>query len=58
MFFDANEDPDWGSGNLFDPGSRIQDGKKSYLGSGINIPDPQQCKKLNFFTVLLLFLLI
>jgi hypothetical protein len=22
---------------------RIQDGKKSYPGSGINIPDPQHC---------------
>jgi hypothetical protein len=28
-FFDADADPDPGSGNLFDP------------GSGINIPDPQ-----------------
>jgi hypothetical protein len=36
-FFDADADP--GSGNLFDPGSRIRDRKNSDPGSGINIPD-------------------
>jgi hypothetical protein len=41
-----------------DPGSgmetvRIRDGKKSDPGSGINIPDPQHCKILNFFRKLI-----
>ena len=30
-----------GSGNLFDPGSGIRNGKNSAPGSGINIPDSQ-----------------
>jgi hypothetical protein len=34
-----NADP--GSGNLFDPGSGIRDGKNLDRGSEINIPDPQ-----------------
>jgi hypothetical protein len=36
IFFDADADP--GSGNLFDPGSGIQDGKK--FGSGIREKHP------------------
>jgi hypothetical protein len=40
-FFGADADP--GSGNLFDPGSGIRDGKNTDPGSGINIPDPQHC---------------
>jgi hypothetical protein len=32
QFFDADEYPDPGSGNLFDPGSRIRDGKNSDPG--------------------------
>jgi hypothetical protein len=40
-FFDADVDPDLGSGYLFYPGSGILDGKNSDPGFGINIPDPQ-----------------
>ncbi len=39
-FFDADADPDSGSGNLFDPGSDP--------GSGINVPDPQHCPQILF----------
>ncbi len=46
-FLDANADPDPGSGNLFDSGSGIRDGNNLDPGSGINIPDPQHCKKRN-----------
>ncbi len=42
-FFDVDADPDPGSGNLFDPGSEIRDGKNSNPGSRRNIPDPQHC---------------
>ncbi len=42
-FFDADADPDSGSGNLFEPGSGIRVGKNSDPGSEINIPDPQHC---------------
>jgi hypothetical protein len=51
QFFDADADPgsgnliDPGSGTLIVPGSGIRDGKNSYPGSGINIPDPQHCEK-------------
>jgi hypothetical protein len=37
-FFDADADPDPGSGNIFDPGSGTEK-----FGFGINIPDPQHC---------------
>ncbi len=50
-FFDADADPDPGSGNLFDPEYGIRDGKK--FGSGRNIPDPQhwfQCFLYSHFT--------
>jgi hypothetical protein len=53
-FFDADANPDQGSGNNFGPGSGIREVKDSYPGSGINIPDPQlginilQLKKFNF----------
>jgi hypothetical protein len=40
-FFDADADPDPGSGKLFDPRSGIRVGKNSDPGSGINIPDAQ-----------------
>jgi hypothetical protein len=48
--FDADANPDPGSGFFFNPGSGIRvfyrgsgirDGKNSDPGSGINIPDPQ-----------------
>ncbi len=32
-FFDADADADPGTGNLFDPGSEIRNGKNSDLGS-------------------------
>jgi hypothetical protein len=35
-------------------GSRIQDGKKSDPGSGINIPDPQHCIGIKVFLTILL----
>ncbi len=37
--FDADADPDPGSGDLIDPGSGIRAGKNSDPGSGVNIPD-------------------
>jgi hypothetical protein len=39
-FFDTDAEPDPHSGNHFDPGSGIRDGKNS--DPGINIPDLQQ----------------
>jgi hypothetical protein len=38
-FFDADADPDPGSGNLFDPGSGIRVCRR--FGFGINVPEPQ-----------------
>jgi hypothetical protein len=46
--------PVFGSG-IRDPGSGM--GKNQDPGSGINIPDPQHCKKGKFFPSSLLFLL-
>ncbi len=40
-FFDADADPDSGSGSLFDSGSDP--------GSGIHIPDPQHCPQILFW---------
>ncbi len=45
-FFDADVDADPGSGNLFDPGSGIRDGKKFWSGILDKHPEsarPQHC---------------
>ncbi len=54
-FLDTVADPDPGSGNLFDPGSGIRDGKILYPGSGGKHPGSATLLKIYLFILFLFF---